>query len=154
MVETDRATLEATDFLPFKRLNDAPWAMTAHVLYRALDPKAATSISAHVVGEIIRGHIGFDGVLLSDDLSMKALSGGFGDRARAVLAAGCDLALHCNGEPTEMAAIAEATGPLSDDALKRLARADARRRTAEGTDRKSMLEELAALLGRSPAPQS
>ena len=145
VVETDRATLEATDFLPFKRLNDAPWAMTAHVLYRALDPNAVTSISAHVVGEIIRGHIGFNGVLLSDDLSMKALSGGFGDRTRAVLAAGCDLALHCNGDATEMAAIAEAAEPLGDDAMKRLARAEARRRTVEGTDRKAMLDELASL---------
>jgi beta-N-acetylhexosaminidase len=151
IVETDRATLEASDFLPFRQLNDAPWAMTAHVLYRAIDPEAATSVSPRVVGEVIRGHIGFNGVLLSDDLSMKALSGDFGDRTRAVLAAGCDLVLHCNGEPEEMAAIADAVEPLSDDALKRLARAEARRRKPEGVDRRAMLDELTALLGRGPA---
>ena len=154
VVETDRATLEATDFLPFRRLHDAPWAMTAHVLYRTLDPDAATSVSPRVVGEVIRGHIGFDGVLLSDDLSMKALSGGFGERARAVLAAGCDLALHCDGDRAEMTAIAEAVEGLSDQALKRLARAEARRRSARDWDRAAMLDELAALLDRRRAPHS
>jgi beta-N-acetylhexosaminidase len=153
VVDTDRATLEATDFLPFRRLNDAPWAMTAHVLYRALDPKAAASVSHHVVGQVIRGHIGFDGVLLSDDLSMKALSGGFGDRARAVLAAGCDLVLHCNGDGKEMAAIAEATDALSDDAVRRLARAEARRRRPRDWDRARMLDELASLLDRAQAAE-
>ncbi|HEX7006363.1 MAG TPA: beta-N-acetylhexosaminidase [Alphaproteobacteria bacterium] len=148
VVDADRATLEATDFLPFRRLNDAPWAMTAHVLYRAIDPGAAASVSPRVVGDVIRGHIDFDGVLLSDDLSMKALSGGFGDRARAVLAAGCDLVLHCNGDRAEMAAIAEAIGPLSDDAVRRLARADARRARPGRLDRVAMLDELASLLDR------
>jgi len=154
VVETDRATLEASDFLPFRRLNDAPWAMTAHVLYRALDPLAATSVSPRVVGDIIRGHIGFDGVLLSDDLSMKALSGDFRERTRAVLAAGCDIALHCNGEMAEMTAIAEAAEPLSDPAMRRLARAEARRAAAPAWDRAAMLAELGALLDRRPAPGS
>jgi beta-N-acetylhexosaminidase len=154
VVETDRATLEASDFVPFRRLNDAPWAMTAHVLYRALDAEAATSVSPRVVGDIIRGHIGFDGVLLSDDLSMKALSGDFGARTRAVLAAGCDIALHCNGERAEMTAIAEAAEPLSDMAMRRLARAEARRAATPAWDRPAMLAELAALLERHPAPGS
>src|SRR5690606_23070300 len=105
-----------------RRLHDAPWAMTAHVLFRALDPEAPVSVSRRVVEDIIRGHIGFDGVLLSDDLSMKALSGGLGERAAAVLAAGCDVALHCNGEMDEMRAIAGSTRRLSDDALARIDR--------------------------------
>ena len=108
VVETSRAELERTDFEPFRRLHDLPIAMTAHVVYAAIDPGSPATVSRKVVQEIIRGHIGFDGLLMTDDLSMKALSGGFRARAEASLAAGCDIVLHCNGRLEEMTEIAAA----------------------------------------------
>lgn len=118
-VEASREALERTDFLPFKLLSDLPWAMTAHVLYRAIDPDAALTISAGGVKDIVRGHIGFDGLLLSDDLSMQALGGTLGERAGRALAAGCDIALHCNGQMDEMIAVVRETGPLTAAANRR-----------------------------------
>lgn len=123
VVDTPRETLEKTDFVPFRELADMPVAMTAHVVYSAIDPDAPATTSPTVVGEVIRGFIGFDGLLLSDDLSMQALTGNLDERARAALAAGCDVALHCNGDPDEMAAVLDACGPLSDRAAERAARA-------------------------------
>ncbi len=82
--------------------------MTAHIVYRAIDPAAPATLSRRVIGGIVRGEIGFDGVLVSDDLSMRALGGSLGERARRALAAGCDLVLHCNGDPAEMEEIAAA----------------------------------------------
>lgn len=128
VVDTSRDTLEKTDFQPFCDLADMPVAMTAHIVYSAIDPKAPATTSPSVIREVIRGFIGFDGLLLSDDLSMKALSGSLGERARAALAAGCDVVLHCNGNRDEMAAVLEACGPLSDRASERRARAFARLR--------------------------
>ncbi len=110
VVETPRATLEATDFAPFKALADCPAAMTAHVVYTAIDPALPASTSPIVHRDVIRGHIGFDGLLMSDDLSMKALGGPMRDRASAVIAAGSDIALHCNGDLAEMEAVAAAAG--------------------------------------------
>jgi beta-N-acetylhexosaminidase len=124
VVDTDAKTLERFDFAPFRSLRDAPWAMTAHVVYKAYDAKRPATISKIVIEEVIRGAIGCEGVLLSDDLSMKALKGSFAERAQDSLEAGCDIVLHCNGEMTEMQAIALALRPLSDDAQMRLARAD------------------------------
>ena len=121
-VATPRAELEASDFLPFRRLSDAPWGMTAHVVYEAVDPERPATTSPAVIAEVIRGHIGFEGLLLSDDLSMRALSGSLEARARAALDAGCDLALHCNGEPEEMTQVARALRPLSAAAEARLMR--------------------------------
>jgi beta-N-acetylhexosaminidase len=118
-VEASRDTLERTDFLPFKLLSDLPWAMTAHVLYRAIDPGAALTVSAGAVKDIVRGHIGFDGLLLSDDLSMQALGGRLGERAARALAAGCDIALHCNGQMDEMIAVVRETGPMTVAANRR-----------------------------------
>ncbi len=118
-VSAPRDVLERTDFLPFKLLSDMPWAMTGHLLFDAIDPKAAITVSAQGVKEVIRGHIGFDGLLLSDDLSMQALGGSLGDRARRALAAGCDVALHCNGRMDEMTEIAARTGPMSEAAGQR-----------------------------------
>jgi len=115
VVDTPREVLEATDFEPFRRLNDLPLGMTAHVVYSAIDPKHPATTSARVIAEVIRGHIGFDGALMSDDLSMKALSGSFAERTRASLAAGCDLVLHCNGDMAEMAEVA-AAAPLLEGA--------------------------------------
>ncbi len=111
--------LERTDFLPFRLLADLPWAMTGHLLFDAIDPEAAITVSARGVTEVIRGHIGFDGLLLSDDLSMQALGGSLGERAARALAAGCDVALHCNGRMEEMAGIAARTGPMTPAARRR-----------------------------------
>jgi beta-N-acetylhexosaminidase len=119
VVETSRAELERTDFEPFRRLHDLPIAMTAHVVYAAIDSKLPATVSRAVVEDIIRGHIGFDGLLLTDDLSMKALSGGFRARAEAALAAGCDIVLHCNGRLEEMAEIAPNCPPLAGEAERR-----------------------------------
>ncbi|PMZ06300.1 beta-hexosaminidase, partial [Pseudomonas sp. FW306-02-H06C] len=90
----DEKTLEATDFEPFKALSDAPMAMTAHVVYSAIDPERCATLSHRVIATVIRGHMGFDGLLMSDDLSMKALGGAFEHRTEAALAAGCDVVLH------------------------------------------------------------
>jgi beta-N-acetylhexosaminidase len=118
-VAANRELLERTDFLPFKLLSDLPWAMTAHVLYEAIDPSAALTVSAGGVREVIRRHIGFDGLLLSDDLNMEALGGSLGERAARALAAGCDIALHCNGNLEEMKEVAGRTGAMSPDAQRR-----------------------------------
>ncbi len=121
-VDTSVIELQHSDFLPFASLSDMPWGMTAHVLYTAIDAERPATTSPVVIERIIRGVIGFQGLLLSDDLSMQALGGTLGDRARASLAAGCDVALHCNGKMDEMAQVADATGPLTAAALQRLAR--------------------------------
>ncbi len=146
VVEAARAELESQDFAPFRALAAAPWAMTAHVVYKAIDPDAPATTSAKVIGEVIRGVIGFDGVLVSDDLSMKALGGGFGDRTRAALDAGCDIVLHCNGEMAEMTAIAAALRPLSEIAQERLARAAAMKRRAPPLDAAEADARVAAAL--------
>lgn len=124
VVEADAATLAKSDFAAFRSLRDAPWAMTAHVVYKAFDDRRPATTSPVVIEQVIRGAIGCDAVLLSDDLSMKALKGDFADRARASLAAGCDIVLHCNGDMDEMQAIGSAIRPLSEEAQERLARAD------------------------------
>jgi len=126
IVETPREELEATDFQPFRALAGMPLAMTAHVVYSAIDRKEPATTSSTIVDEIIRGYIGFDGLLLSDDLSMRALSGDIATRTRAAMAAGCDVALHCNGELREMTAVTEACGTLSATAVDRHTRALAR----------------------------
>lgn len=119
VVEAPREALQAQDFAPFRALADMPMAMTAHVVYTALDPDSPATTSRKVIGEVIRGWIGFDGLLMSDDLSMKALSGDLGGRAAAATAAGCDIALHCNGRMAEMKAVAAACGPLQGRAAAR-----------------------------------
>ena len=86
------------DFKPFKALSRLPLAMTAHVVYNAIDPESPATTSSKVIGETIRKHIGFEGLLMSDDLSMQALSGDFSQRTKSAFAAGCDVVLHCNGE--------------------------------------------------------
>jgi beta-N-acetylhexosaminidase len=122
VVDTPAAELAATDFLPFRTLAHLPWAMTAHVLYRAIDPENPATTSPRVIAEVIRGAIGFDGVLVSDDLSMKALRGDLPALATAALAAGCDVVLHCTGELAEMQAIAPVLKPLSGATAARLRR--------------------------------
>ncbi|MBI1179218.1 MAG: beta-N-acetylhexosaminidase [Alphaproteobacteria bacterium] len=122
-VTTRRATLRSRDFVPFRALRDAPFAMTAHVVYADLDPHRPATTSPFVIEHAIRRDIGFDGALISDDLNMQALSGSLGARARAAQDAGCDLALHCNGEFDEIEAVAEALAPASPATLRRLKRA-------------------------------
>jgi beta-N-acetylhexosaminidase len=112
-----------SDLEPFERLASAPMGMTAHVVYTVWDPDRAASLSPKVIGEIIRGRIGFDGFLMSDDIGMEALAGDFGSRAAGVVAAGCDVALHCSGKMEEMIAVANAIQPLSPESEARLARA-------------------------------
>jgi beta-N-acetylhexosaminidase len=112
-----------SDLEPFERLSSAPMGMTAHVIYTAWDSDLPASLSPTVIGDIIRGRIGFDGFLMSDDLGMEALHGDFGSRAAGVVAAGCDAALHCSGKMDEMVAVASAVPALSADGEARVARA-------------------------------
>jgi beta-N-acetylhexosaminidase len=140
--------LEASDFAAFRPLADMPWAMTAHVLYTAIDRERPATTSPRVVKDIIRGSIGFNGVLVSDDLSMRALDGELPDRATAALAAGCDIVLHCTGVLEEMQAIAKALPPMSPDAARRIAAANAMRpKPPARVDREALAARLDALLG-------
>jgi beta-N-acetylhexosaminidase len=111
------------DLEPFERLSSAPMGMTAHVIYTAWDPDLPASQSPTVIGDIIRGRIGFNGWLMSDDIGMEALAGDFASRAAGVVAAGCDVALHCSGKMDEMVAVAGAVPAMSDEGEARLARA-------------------------------
>ncbi|MBF0248577.1 MAG: beta-N-acetylhexosaminidase [Alphaproteobacteria bacterium] len=127
VVDTDLATLQDTDFAPFRALHMAGWGMTAHVVYTAVDKKRPATMSETVIRDVIRGQLGFQGVLLSDDLSMKALKGGFADRARDCLAAGCDVALHCNGDRAEMQAVRDGAAEMSSKAWARFKMTDLHR---------------------------
>ena len=129
-VTTSHAELARIDFVPFKRLRDLPWGMTAHIVYEAIDKEMPATLSAKVIAEIIRGEIGFDGLLLSDDLSMKALRGTLGELAKQSIAAGCDIALHCNGKMEEMVQVAAGAPPLSKAGLERYTRG--RRQVGKG----------------------
>lgn len=113
------ADLESTDFLPFRALKDVALGMTAHLLYEAFDRERPGTQSSAVIGDIIRKHIGFDGCLMSDDISMKALGGDVGDRAAKIIEAGCDLVLHCNGDMGEMRDVASRVPVLRGRALER-----------------------------------
>jgi len=118
VVETDLATLDAWDFAPFKALSDMPMAMTAHVVFTAVDPKRPATTSKKGV-RLMRQHLGFSGLIMSDDLSMQALSGTLTERAEQSLKAGCDVILHCNGDLAEMRQVAEGTGKLKGEAKRR-----------------------------------
>jgi len=148
-VEAERPALAEADWLPFRANAEAPLGMTAHILFPELDPSACATQSAAVIQDVIRGEIGFDGALLSDDLSMEALGGSLGERAAIARRAGCDLALHCNGVFDEMTAVLDAAGPLDGEALIRVERALARRRAPEPFDvalgRRRLLDLLATV---------
>ena len=149
VVDTPLPELEAHDFAPFRALRHIPAAMTAHVVFTAVDPSAPVTTSEKAIREVIRGAIGFDGLLMSDDLSMRALSGALADRARASFAAGCDLALHCNGNMEEMAAVAAVAPYLEGMALTRFEAALGRLQEPQAFDRgaaeQARLESLAAV---------
>jgi beta-N-acetylhexosaminidase len=119
VVNADRGTLEATDFAAFRPLAALPLAMTAHVVFTAIDPVAPATISPTIVQGVIRDSIGFEGLLMSDDISMGALSGSIAERTRAAIAAGCDVVLHCNGEMAQMRAVAAEAPVLAGDARRR-----------------------------------
>lgn len=112
-----------TDLEPFERLAAAPMGMTAHVVYTAWDAQRPASLSPVVIRDIIRERIGFDGWLMSDDLGMEALHGDFSSRAAGVIAAGCDVALHCSGNMAEMIAVASAVSAMTGEGVERLTRA-------------------------------
>ncbi len=154
LVEAPRELLEETDFAPFRALAGAPLGMTAHVVYTALDPEQPATTSRLVIDQVIRGSIGFQGLLLSDDLSMSALTGGLGERAARALAAGCDVALHCNGAAEEMATVAAAVGPLSAAAGERWSAARARLEPPAPFDAEAALSRLQGLLAQSGAEAS
>ncbi len=140
--------LEVTDFAPFRALSDLPMGMTAHITVPAYDADAPSTQSAAMV-RVIRDRIGFQGLLLTDDLTMQALQGSLYDRTARSIAAGCDVALHCNGTRSEMEEVAAAAGPLTDAALARADVALSRRRPPEPIDERALLAELEGLL--SPA---
>ena len=150
VVETEADELSRTDFAPFHALAAMPWAMSAHIVYMTIDPTAPATFSRRVISEVIRGGIGFDGVLVSDDLSMQALGGDIAERAERALAAGCDLVLHCNGDRREMEAIVAAARPISTCTAERLAGAEAMRQRSklrEEFDRCHAEAKFDALLG-------
>ena len=150
-VDSDTATLGATDFAPFAALCKMPLAMTAHILYRALDPTNVATLSRRIIEQVIRGQIGFEGVLISDDISMAALPGALDERARGALQAGCDLVLHCNGVFDEMNQIGDAVGPFDPRTIERWQSAVAIRREAQDFDRDDAEKELGQLIGSEEA---
>jgi beta-N-acetylhexosaminidase len=152
VVEAKRAVLEATDFAAFVPLADLPMAMTAHVVFTAIDPIAPATVSATIVREVIRGSIGFDGLLMSDDISMEALSGAVGERAQNAIAAGCDVVLHCNGDMSEMTAVAAGVPPLAGQAARRAEAALAARKPATPLDIAATRTEFFRLLAGSWQP--
>jgi len=155
VVGTDRATLEVTDFAVFRSLAGLPLGMTAHVVFTAIDPVAPATTSATIVREVIRDSIGFSGLLMSDDVSMGALSGSLGERTKAALAAGCDMILHCNGKMDEMLAVADAAPQLAGDAQRRAAAALALRKPAAPIDIAARRAEFFKLMaGVAPTPGS
>jgi beta-N-acetylhexosaminidase len=143
--------LSASDFVPFRSLSHCPMAMTAHVVYDAVDPQRPATTSPKAIRDIIRGEIGFEGLLLSDDLSMNALKGTLAVRARAALFAGCDIVLHCNGKMDEMREIAGEAQPLQDLYLKRAETALSCLTPPEALDIVAAEARVAELLGAAAA---
>ena len=144
-VDAPRSGLDIQDFVPFKALNDLPMGMTAHLVYDAIDDAPAT-LSKPVM-DVIRKDIGFDGLIMTDDISMKALSGDLSTLSRTSLAAGCDVILHCNGTLSERREVAQAAGEMTDIAQKRAERALQMRKTPDKIDISTYDAELKALLG-------
>src|SRR3954471_22195867 len=148
-VETSRDELDRTDFAAFKPLADLPMAMTAHVVFSAVDPAHPATTSATMIAQVIRGVIGFQGLLMSDDVSMNALSGNIAERTRAIFAAGGDMVLHCNGNIEEMREVAGQTPELSGKALERANAALAARKGPQPFDSAAARAELDALIARA-----
>lgn len=145
MTDVSKDIAQATDFAPFRALNDMPMGMTAHIIFAAYGMIPSTQNPAVI--DMIRRDIGFDGLLMTDDISMEALSGDVAIRTTASMAAGCDLVLHCNGEPAEMQAVANAAGDMTPAAQVRATTALSRRKTPEPVDIAALSAELNTLLG-------
>ncbi|MBV8701386.1 MAG: beta-N-acetylhexosaminidase [Bradyrhizobium sp.] len=148
VVDTPRNQLEAVDFAAFRPLADLPMAMTAHVVFSAIDAVHPATTSAKMIDEVIRGFIGFQGLLMSDDVSMNALAGSIAARTRAIFAAGCDVVLYCNGKLEEMQDVASQTPELAGKALTRARAALAARKAPRPFDRAAARAELDALVAR------
>jgi beta-N-acetylhexosaminidase len=146
VVTASREELTKHDFRPFAALADLPLGMTAHLLYSALDPDHPATMSKYIIDNVIRGYMGFDGLLFTDDLSMQALGGDLGQRAAGALAAGCDVVLHCNGKRDEMQAVADACQGLSAKAESRWQRAIAWRGPSQPAHYDELLARLNDLL--------
>ncbi len=144
VVSTDFKTLNETDFAAFKKLAHMPLAMTAHVVYSAIDPDDPATTSKKIIDDIIRREIGFDGLLMCDDLSMRALSGDLSERTQSAFAAGCDVVLHCNGVMAEMEAVASALSPFSDRGFERARSAVELWREGSQDDEKALRDEFEA----------
>lgn len=144
-VAADAASLRSTDFAPFRALADLPLGMTAHVLYTGLDAANPATISPRMIA-LIREEIGFDGLLMTDDLSMEALPGSIGERSAAAIRAGCDVILHCNGDLAEMRAVVEEAGRMTPAAAARADRALRLRQEPSPIDIRTLEAELEALL--------
>ncbi|UGY14508.1 beta-N-acetylhexosaminidase [Bradyrhizobium septentrionale] len=147
-VDTAQGELERSDFAAFQPLADLPMAMTAHVVFSALDPAHPATTSATIIEQVIRGLIGFQGLLMSDDVSMNALAGSIAERTRAIVSAGCDVVLHCNGNIDEMREVARETPELTGKALERAKATLAARKQPQPLDRQAARAELDALLDR------
>ena len=148
-VTTGPEELSATDFVTFRSLNHCPMAMTAHVVYDAVDPQRPATTSPKVIRDVIRGQMSFDGLLMSDDVSMNALSGPLSVRTKAALFAGCDVVLHCNGKLEEMREVAEEAKSLEGAALKRAQAALAQLRAPAPFDAPAANARVDALLDRT-----
>jgi beta-N-acetylhexosaminidase len=148
VVDTPKNELERIDFAAFKPLADLPMAMTAHVVFSAIDPAQPATTSATIIEQVIRGTIGFQGLLMSDDVSMNALAGSIAERTLASIAAGCDIVLHCNGKLDEMREVAREAPELSGRALDRARSALTSRKTPQPLDRAAARTELDELIGR------
>ena len=151
VVDADRASLEGSDFAAFRPLAGLPLGMTAHVVFSAIDAGAPATTSAIMIHEVIRGTIGFEGLLMSDDISMGALSGSLPARTRAALSAGCDIVLHCNGEMAQMREVAAAAPLLAGEAGRRAEAALARRLPPSGLDIAAARSRFEHFMGRAPA---
>jgi beta-N-acetylhexosaminidase len=147
VINATREEMNRTDFAPFKALSDMPLAMTAHILAPAIDSDAPASASRKIIAEVVRGEIGFNGLIMCDDLGMGALVGSMAERTRAVLEAGCDVALHCSGKLDEMEAVASATPLLAGEASRRFDAARARLGPAKPFDEARAEALLAEILG-------
>jgi beta-N-acetylhexosaminidase len=148
-VSKPRGELSERDFVPFKALAGEAMAMTAHVVFTDIDAASPATTSKTVIDDVIRSEIGFDGLLMSDDVSMNALSGDCGQRAGAIFAAGCDVTLHCNGERSEMEAVASGTPVLSGDALRRAKMVSAAFLAPDDSDEAALRMEFEGLMAAS-----
>src|SRR5882757_2105328 len=148
VVDTPEDELNRTDFAAFQSLADLPMAMTAHVVFSAVDAAHPATTSATMIERVIRGFVGFQGLLMSDDVSMNALAGSIAERTRAVFAAGCDVVLHCNGKLDEMHQVARETPELSGRTMERARRALAARKPPQAFDRTAARAELDTLISQ------